>query len=159
MFGESEVEDLGLAATGDENVGRLDVAVDDAFGVGGIERIGDLDGKVNNLLGRERAAANAHIQGHAFEQLHGDKTPTGVFADFIDGTNIGMIQGGGGASLALETLEGLWVMGQFIGQELEGHMAAELEILGFEDHTHPAAAQLADDAVVRDGLADHVGQW
>ena len=37
--------------------------------------------------------------------------------------------------------------------------AAELEILGFEDHTHPAAAQLADNAVVRDGLADHVGQW
>ena len=28
-------------------------------------------------------------------------------------------------------------------------------VLGFVDHTHPAAAQLLDDAVVRDGLANH----
>jgi hypothetical protein len=28
-------------------------------------------------------------------------------------------------------------------------------VLSFIDHTHPAAAELFDDAVVRDGLADH----
>src|SRR5260370_11709454 len=135
LFGEAEVEDFGLAARGDENGGRLDVTVDDAFGMGGVERIGDLNGKVHNLLGRERATSNAYIQGHAFEQLHGDKAAPGIFANFINGANVGMVQGGGGASLALETFEDLRVMGHFIGQELEGHVAAELEILGFKDHT------------------------
>ena len=28
-------------------------------------------------------------------------------------------------------------------------------VLGLVDHTHPAAAELLNDAVVRDGLADH----
>jgi hypothetical protein len=47
------------------------------------------------------------------------------------------------------------VFGYVVGQELESHKATELDILSFVNHTHPAAAQLLDDAVVRDGLADH----
>ena len=43
---------------------------------------------------------------------------------------------------------------QFIGQESEGHKAAEFGVLGLVDNAHPTAAQLLDDAVVRDGLAD-----
>jgi hypothetical protein len=31
----------------------------------------------------------------------------------------------------------------------------QLYILGFVNHTHPATAQLLDDAVVRNGLPDH----
>ena len=37
-------------------------------------------------------------------------------------------------------------------------MAMQPHVLGFVDHTHPAAAQLLDDAVVRDGLTDHGAQ-
>jgi len=33
--------------------------------------------------------------------------------------------------------------------------AMQPRVLGFIHHTHPAAAQLLDDAVMRDGLADH----
>jgi hypothetical protein len=50
---------------------------------------------------------------------------------------------------------GLLVFGHVIGQELEGNKTPELHILGLVDHPHPAAAQLLDDAVVRDVLADH----
>ena len=140
LFGEPEVEDLGLAARGDENICRLDIAVDNALGVGGIERVGDLNGKVHDLLGGERPAGNTHIQGHAFEQLHGDEAVPAIFANFMDGANIGMIQGGGGAGFALETLQRLRVMGQFIRQEFERNMAAELEILRFKDDAHSTAA-------------------
>jgi hypothetical protein len=38
----------------------------------------------------------------------------------------------------------------------ERHKAAELYILSLVDDAHPPAAQLLDDAVVRDGLTDHV---
>ena len=36
-FRQTEVENFGLAAGGDENVGGLDVAMDDTFRVGGVE--------------------------------------------------------------------------------------------------------------------------
>ena len=44
-LGQSEVENLGVAALGDEHVRRLDVAVNDSLRVGGIERVGNFDGQ------------------------------------------------------------------------------------------------------------------
>ena len=34
----------------------------------------------------------------------------------------------------------------------------QLHVLGFINHAHPPAAELSDDAVVRDGFADHWGR-
>jgi len=45
---ETEIEDLDLAATGDEDIRWLDVAMDDASFVRGIERVRDLRGKSSN---------------------------------------------------------------------------------------------------------------
>ena len=40
-------------------------------------------------------------------------------------------------------------------QELERHKAMKFGVLGLKDHTHPAATELLNDSVMRDGLADH----
>ena len=48
---QSEVEDFGLTAFRNEDVGRLDVAMDNFFGVRGVERVGDLDGQGEQGLG------------------------------------------------------------------------------------------------------------
>ena len=77
------------------------------------------------------------------------------FADFVDGADVGMIQSGRRSRLAPEAFQRLRIFGQLVGQELQGDEAAELSVLGLVDHTHPAAAELLDDAVVRNGLADH----
>ena len=45
-FGETEVENFSGAAGGDKNVGGLDIAVDDSFGVRGIESVGNLNADV-----------------------------------------------------------------------------------------------------------------
>ena len=46
------------------------------------------------------------------------------------------------------------VPGHVIGQELQGDEAVKPGVLGLVDHTHAPAAELLDNAVVRDGLAD-----
>ena len=45
---QSKVQNLGVATLGDENVRRLDVAVDDAFCVGCVKRVRNLDGERQN---------------------------------------------------------------------------------------------------------------
>jgi len=71
------------------------------------------------------------------------------------GADVGVIQGGGGASFAAEAFESLWILGDVVGKEFESDEAAEGDVFGFVDHTHSATAQLLEDAVVRYGLADH----
>jgi len=57
--------------------------------------------------------------------------------------------------LSLETRQSLRVFGNHIRQELQSHEAVELDVFGLVKHTHPAAAELFEDAVVRNGLAYH----
>jgi hypothetical protein len=47
-------------------------------------------------------------------------------------------------------------MSDIFGQELEGDETVEASVLRLVNHAHSAAAQLAQDAVVGDSLADHV---
>ncbi len=42
-----------------------------------------------------------------------------------------------------------------VGKEFQRDEAAELGVLSLIDNTHAAATELLDDAVVRDGLAEH----
>jgi hypothetical protein len=60
-----------------------------------------------------------------------------------------------GLRLALEAAERQRISGHFIRQEFEGDKTAEASVFGLVDDTHPAAAQLLYDAVMRNGLANH----
>ena len=77
-----------------------------------------------------------------------------LFFDLINGANVGVVQSGSRPRLALKAAEHMWVPGDFIGQKFERHKPAQLDILGLVNHTHSATAQLLDDAVMGNGLAD-----
>ena len=98
---------------------------------------------------------DAVLQRQPVQKLHGDEGLAVLLADVVNGADVGMIQRGGGLRFALETLEGLRVTGDFVGQELEGDETVQPGVFGLVDHAHAAAAELFDDAVVRYGLADH----
>ena len=69
-----------------------------------------------------------------------------------------MAQSRGSLRFALETGQGVLVPGQFVGQELHGDEAMQSGVFGLVDHTHAAATELLNDAVVGDELADHGGR-
>ena len=52
---QPEIQNLGVPALGDEDVGGLDVAVDDAFAVRGVQRVGNLDRQTEQNVGLQRA--------------------------------------------------------------------------------------------------------
>src|SRR6202049_335831 len=100
------------------------------------------------------------LQRHTVEKFHHDEGLAFTLADFVDGADVGMIQGRRGTSFPAEAFERLRVSGNIFRQELQGDEATKLRVLGLVDHAHPTAAKFLDDAVMRDGLADHsVDAW
>jgi hypothetical protein len=98
---------------------------------------------------------NTIPQRHPFQQFHHDEVLPILLADFMNGANVGMVERGRSASLPLKTLERCRISTKLRRKELQRHAAAEGRILGLEDDTHPAAAQLLQNAVVGNSLADH----
>jgi hypothetical protein len=72
------------------------------------------------------------------EELHGNEGATVLFADVVDGADIGMIQGGGCFGFTTEAFEGLAIASGFFGEEFEGDEAVEASVFGFEDDAHAA---------------------
>ena len=66
-----------------------------------------------------------------------------------------MVQSRGRLRLTLEAGQGLGVFGDIIGQKLQGDKPVQGYVLSLVDDTHPSTAELLNDAVVRNGLADH----
>jgi hypothetical protein len=47
---QAEVQDFRLASNGEEDVRRLDVTMGDPFGVGRVQRIGNLNGQLQDFI-------------------------------------------------------------------------------------------------------------
>ena len=141
----------------DEDIGGLDVAMDDAFGVSGVERVGNVDADFEEAIDFERRAGDDVLERRAFHEFHDDEGAAVVFLNVVDRADVGMVQRGGGAGFALKAFECLRIVGDVIGKKFEGDEAAELGVFGFVDDAHSAAAEFFDDAVMRDGLSDQGG--
>ncbi len=89
---QSKIENLRVSSFRDENVGRFDVSVDDAFSVSGIEGVGDFKSQRQYPFDLQRLAANPMLQGHPFEILHCDERLPIVLADFVNRANVGVVQ-------------------------------------------------------------------
>ena len=99
-----------MAADGDEQICRLDVAVNDAGGMRSLERIGDLDREPQQPTDLERAFADAMLQRHPVEELHDEKSAAVLLADVVHSANVGVIQGRGGPRLAPESGQGFGIL-------------------------------------------------
>ncbi len=79
--------------------------MNDAAGVGSLERFGDLKAEIENLVKRERASAKMVVEGAALKQFHGDEVSSVVLRDFVDGADVWVIERRGGARFAMEAVE------------------------------------------------------
>src|SRR5258708_2805033 len=116
----------------DKNVGGLDVTMNDAFVVSGIERIGNLDGNGDNTVGIQGACRYQVFQRYAIQVLHGDEGMAFVARNFVDGADIGVIKRRCTSCFAAKTFQGVRVPGCVLRQELEsdkGHAFIAMEYL------------------------------
>ena len=130
--------------------------MDDAGRVGHFECVGNLYPKVQKLVERNGLALDAILQRRALQAFHNDEKPVLVFADVVDGADVGMIQRGRRARFPLKSFARLRILCQFLGKELQGHAPAEALVFRLIHNAHSAAAQLSYNAVMGDCLFEHV---
>jgi len=130
--------------------------VNDPLLVRRLERIGDVDADLEELPRFERSDVDTVLQGHPLEQLHHDEGLPLVLSDVVNRADVGVVEGGGGLRLSSEALYSGRVAEDPIREKLQRDGSVQPGVLGLVDHTHPPAAELLDDPVVGDGLADHV---
>ena len=90
-LGEPEVEELH-PARGQHDVAGLQIAVDDARGVCGSQRVGDLLGDRKQLRNRQWAALQSIGERFAVEELHHQVVDGPVATDIVERTDMGMAE-------------------------------------------------------------------
>ena len=130
--------------------------MDDAGGVGRIERVGQLRHDAGDLGHRQRPAGEASSQGFALVVRHRDERLAGMRTDLVDRGDVRVIQRAGGARLSQQAGRSVRVADVFGGKEFERDAAVQASILSQINRPHSPGADLADDPVMGDLGSHHV---
>jgi len=93
--------------------------VNDPGLVRSLERVGDLERHVQDLRTWKRLAGDHVFESLSFQQLHHDEGLALELVNFVDRTNVGVIEAGGSPRFALESLQRLRIPHQFRWQEFQ----------------------------------------
>jgi hypothetical protein len=148
--GQAEVQELDAPGAGHEDVGWLDVTMDDASRMGVAHAVADLGHDADLVREADGPRLDQGAKVLAVEELHGHVgAPVGL-AQVEDGDDVGMAESADGLRLAGKALVKLVVVPDLRGQHLEGHHASEGRVAGAIDDAHRTFAQLVEDVVPAD---------
>ena len=155
---ETEVEHLRLTVSGQHHVGGFQVAVDDAFLVGRDDRVRDLAGEVNRVVGRHRPRfLEHHVERLAVHEFEDEvRLRIGGF-EAMDPGDVRMVQRGEELRLPLEARHAIVVGGDRCVQRLDCDRAIELGIAGAIHLAHATFAEKGRDFVQADSGAGREG--
>ena len=157
LLGQPEVGDPRVAVLVEEDVGRLEVAVDHAALVGVLDGLGDLADQPGGLARGQRTVGKALGEALPLDETHLKVMLALVLANLVDRHDAGMVEVGGRLGLAVEPLD-VGLIGELAGEDhLECDGPVEADLPGLEDDPHAAAGDLADDLVVAE-VADAGGR-
>ena len=146
--GDSKIGDANLAAAIEHDVGGLQIAMKDAFVMGGGEAGTKLAGDLDRLvLGQATDSAEESGKVFAVDEFHGDELFFIDFADVENPANIGMRYLSGKANLVVESFQPGGVVLERWGQKFESDGLIEGQIIRAIDFSHSADTEQADDSV------------
>ena len=161
---DAEIGEICMLLTlgsAEEDVRWLDVAVNKATAMSGVERTRDL---ADNPLDPQHAgrAMRTQIcpQVGPWDELHGEKEHSLPLAGAVDRHEVGVGDGGREFRFVRETGDGGRVLGVFGRDDLEGDCPVECRVRRSVHDSHPASGHhLLDDVTrkVRAGGEDRVG--
>jgi hypothetical protein len=154
-FCETEIENFDAVLVGDHDVARLEIPVQDAGGMRGRHRIGDLNRVLQALVYRQPLSRNQRGERAAGDVLHRDEIVFALLADLVNRDDMRMVEAGGRSRFLNEALLPFVVDRLLAVEQLERHRAAETGIDSTIDDPHAAFAEWRKDLVMRDRSHDH----
>ena len=138
--GQTEVGDLDAGqAVLQQQIRRLDVAVDQPLGMRRRQPRGCLMADADNLRHLQRAGAvEALLHRLPGDVLHDEVRKSIELVDAVNGDDVVVADGGGRLSLAGEAPPGSGAAGHRGGQHLDRHQPVQRRLEGFQHHSHAA---------------------
>ena len=155
QLGQAKIQHFDPAILRHEDVVRLEIAMDDACGMGRRQSLRKLEGILQRFTLRQPTAVQFLPQGFPFQQLRDEIGLVLVLADIKDDQNIGMVQGGQRLGFLLEPAQTVGALGKVLGQNLQSYVTTEASVPRSPDLTHCACPQGGGDLVMADGSANH----
>src|SRR5262249_51881851 len=135
---------------------RLKVPMHDLSAMSLSQTQSDLRSNIQSLLDRQGSTLNLLLQRLTFIVSHDDEHLLIVrFCNFMDGTDVRMVQSRGGFSFPDEADLLLFIGADPVREKFQGDQPFQLQVLSFVNHAHATFTQLLQNAIVRDRLANH----
>ncbi len=132
-----------------EDIGRFQIAMDDAAAVQRAERGQDAESDRDRLRSTQRSITEFLFERLSLEQLHGNEEPAGILTDFIDLADVRVVDAGGSLGLTPQALARHLVAGRR-RQGLQRDRSLEPIVARRVDDAHPAFTELALNRVAAD---------
>ena len=149
-LGQAEVGDLRRAVGVEQDVGRLQVAVDDPDAVDRADGAGERGHQLGGLAGRHRRAGQPLGERAPLEHLEREVRHAADLAHLVDLDDVGMLHPGDDLGLDAESPELLGVDVEVAPDHLEGDRSLERPLEGLVDDPHAATAEQPKDFVAGD---------
>ena len=145
---DPEVRHLHAPVLVEHDVARLDVPVDHALRVGGLERVAHVDPDLDRAVGHDPPAAGDQVgERSPLDVLHDDEVHAVVGPGVEDRDEVLIADPRRRLCLAPEAVDEVLVVGELRREDLDRDRPAEHRVLAPVDLGHAAAAELLLDAV------------
>jgi len=158
--GESHIKDFDDTGFVAEEIGGVDIAMDDALFVSMVERHESSEETIERGLERERTSmADELIEIGTGDEFGDEVVNSPVFAGVEGGDDVGMVQACDGADFAIKAAEEFGVALDFGAEDLDGDGPVHSLVESFVDGSHSAAANALEDFVISQLIGDGDGVW
>ena len=142
---DAEIGDLHATTRIEQDVLRFDVAMQNALRVGELKRIADGRDDLERLIRREPTRPHGLAQIHAIDELHDEISKATALTKIMHRDDARMAEAGEHTAFAIKALRKARRGREGLGQHFEGDDAVELGLPRFENRTHAAVTDEAED--------------
>ena len=146
-FGQSKVGDLRWAGAGQQDISRLQIAVDHAVVVGARDGVRQIQDQLGRLLHAELPPLQFGRQSRSFDEGHDVVVMPGVGSDVVDRHDARVIQARGHFRFGVEPLDGFGGRQVAVQDHLQGDGPLQFRVVRLEHDPHAAAGDFLEQLV------------